>query len=390
MKMQEARKILVVFPHNFFELKSGVHKRFYEFVSCLKALGFEIDLLGLRHFESNWNNFKTENDRHLVNRLFLYDFRTGYHWRLVMNFFSKMFPFSKTKVSGIDSPLPDYAFHGMQSLLAKITGTSRYDYIVIGYVYWANLLQTNLPQGITRVLTMEDFISLKVHEANPGNVNLDAAIAEEIKRVNLFDRVICLSDEELRFFSANAPHPGYDYVPVFMEKPARLACDKVYDILFIGFDNPENIEGLKWFFQQVRPHLKDDLKILVVGKVSLFVADMAGVTKTEYAPRLDEAYGKCRITINPLQSGTGMKVKVVESLAYGIPMVNTPKGLCGMPPELLKEFLVAGDPQLFAAEIRHLLTDPEFYSFHCLAAEKIFSDHFEAGIMRKKLEAIFK
>ncbi len=387
--MMPPRKILIVFPHNFFALKSGVHKRYYEFARSLKEKGFTIDLLGLRHFESRWENFKSGNTDQLVDRLFLYDFRIGYHLKLLRDFLLRLLPFLNMKPSARGIQLPDYAFPGMTRMFDKIIRNNRYQYVVIGYVYWANLLKKGLPPGTRSILTIEDFVSLKLSGTSAGGGSLDAAIEDEAERVNLFDKAICLSYEELAFFSVHAPKPVYFFVPVFMEKPALVAKEKEFDILFIGFDNPENMASLAWFFGQVFPLLPAGIKIRVVGKVARFSIDLPGVTKTEYVQDLGDVYMKSRVSINPMQGGTGMKVKVVESLAYGIPVVSTPKGLCGMPPGLLKEFIVAGDPQSFAAELTRLLTDQLWYAKKCREAEKIFAAYFDAGVVSKKLDEIF-
>lgn len=385
--MSTEKKILVVFPHNFFKRESGVNKRYFELITLLKEKGFSIDLLGLKNFKSSWTKDDLENSDKLIDQLFLYDFRTGFHRQRFCSFLSDFF--SGGKNSKNKNHLPDYAFPGMISVFNRIVARQRYDFILFGYVYWANLLKESLPRDITTVLTIEDFISLKVHEKSTGQVNIEALISEEIKRVNLFDKVICLSHEELKFFTANAVHPEYYFIPVFMHRPPQVAREKEFDLLFIGFDNEDNIEGLDWFFTRVHPLLPSGLKIVIIGKINRYAPVMTGVTKLEFVSDLGEIYAKSRLSINPLQKGTGMKVKVVESLAYGIPIVNTMKGLCGMSPEILEKFIIADEPEHFAGSIMRLLTDERWYAEQCNEAKGIFEGHFEASVVSQKLDQIF-
>lgn len=387
--MNTPKNILIVFPHNFFELKSGVHKRYIEFVRYLKEQGFSIDLLGLKHFESTWNNFDHENSNKLINHLFLYNFRLGYNKYRLWSFLSSLNFISKKRKSKADFQLFDYAFPGMISLLNKILVKKKYDFIIIGYIYWANLLKEIKVHGVLKVLTIEDFISQKLYENRQGPLILEKLINEEVNRVNLFDKVICLSHEELRFFSGNASHPEYFFVPVFMDQPKLVTREKEYDILFIGYDNEDNRTGLQWFFEKVYPLLKSDIKIIVIGKISLYAPELPNVHRTEYIPDLGEIYAKSKISINPLQTGTGMKVKVVESIAHGIPVVNTSKGLCGMPPDILNQFIIADDPQSFANEINNLLSDPVWYDQKCNEAIKTFRNNFDAFVAKKELDKIF-
>jgi glycosyltransferase involved in cell wall biosynthesis len=387
--MNASKNILIVFPHNFYERKSGVHKRYYELVTYLKKKGFTIDLLALKHFESSWKNFNLDNSDELIHHLFLYDFRIGFQKQRLWSFFSK-WKFLFGNQAGLSKgTLPDYSFTGMINLYNKIIKQNKYDYIIIGYVYWANLLKENIPPNIIKVLTIEDFTSQKLFENSPSSVDFEDLVKDEIERVNLFDKVICLSYEELQFFSTNAVNPEYFFVPVFMDQPNPVPTEKDYDILFIGYDNVDNREGLEWFFKKVYPLLNADLKIIIIGKIARYAPGLRNVKKIEYLPEVGEIYSKSKISINPLQKGTGMKVKVIESIAHGIPIINTSKGLCGISPEILSQFIIANDPQGFAGEIDHLLNDANWYQEKCNEAKKTFGTYFDVSVAKNELDKIF-
>ena len=386
--MTGSGNILIVFPHNFFERKSGVNKRYFELVCYLKEKGYSIDLLGLKHFESKWKTFARDNSNNLINQLFLYNFRIGFNKQRLMSLLSTL-SFSKKRNNLLPkNQLPDYAFPGMLSLFNRIVTNKKYDYIIIGYVYWANLLRDNILQDSVSVLTIEDFISPKLIETNGPSFDFTLSAKEEVERVNLFDRVICLSFEELQFFSARTQHPEYYYVPVFLKDPHLVSRRKEYDMMFIGFDNADNKDGLEWFFKQVYPLLNKALKIILTGKIARFAPDLPNVIKIDYADDVSEIYARSKISINPLQKGTGMKVKVIESLAYGIPIVNTSKGLCGMPPDILNQFITADDPQNFADEIHHLM-DEKWYHEKCRDAKTLFLEKFEYNSVKNELNKLF-
>lgn len=387
--MTGSGNILIVFPHNFFEPKSGVNKRYFELVCYLKEKGYSIDLLGLKHFESKWESFARDNSNNLINQLFLYNFRIGYNKQRLQSFLSKQNFTKKRKNLLSKNQLPDYAFPGMITLFNKLVTDKKYDYIIIGYVYWAMLLRDNILQDSSTVLTIEDFISKKLNETNGSSFDFTQSVKEEVERVNLFDRVICLSFEELQFFSARTRHPEYYYIPVFLKNPHWVSRRKEYDILFIGFDNVDNKEGLEWFFKQVHPLLNKELKIILIGRIACFAPDLPNVIKIEYADDVSEIYAKSKISINPLQKGTGMKVKVIESLAYGLPIVNTSKGLCGIPPDILNKFITADDPRNFADEINHLLIDEKWYEEKCRDAKNLFIENFEYRSVKKDLDMVF-
>ena len=48
------KRILIIYPHNFFEKNSGINIMFYYFAKSLKQNGFDIDLFSLKNFECKW------------------------------------------------------------------------------------------------------------------------------------------------------------------------------------------------------------------------------------------------------------------------------------------------------------------------------------------------
>jgi glycosyltransferase involved in cell wall biosynthesis len=383
------RKIFVVFPHDFFELKSGINKRFFELIKYLKDRNFEIDLFGVKHLESKWRNEKFNKPEPLINKLFLYDFRKGFIKEFFTSGHIRNFYFNKTFHLGRLEHLPDFAFRGMRNMFKRIVHENRYDFILIGYVYWANLLKEEIPSHVTPILTLEDFVTKNLYDARKGAINNEILMKEELERVNLFDRVICLSYEELEFFSANARNPSYYYIPIFMQEKRIEHTGKTYDILFVGSNNFSNINGMRWFFEQVYPLLKTDLKIVIVGKIARHTPEFPNIKKINYIENLDDIYAQSKMTINPLQDGTGMKVKMIESLAFGLPVVNTSKGLCGINPGIINKFIIADEPVTFAYEIERLIYDKPYYFEQCEKARRIFIDNFDIAVAKKELDKVF-
>ena len=57
-----------------------------------------------------------------------------------------------------------------------------------------------------------------------------------------------------------------------------------------------------------------------------------GVVATGYVADLKTAYSGCTIAVAPLLRGSGVKFKVPQALAYGLPVVTTTVGVEGLPP----------------------------------------------------------
>lgn len=388
MEKITSQKILLVFPHNFFDLNSGVNRRFFELVKYLHAKNCSIDVLGLKHFDSNWNSGSYNTPEPIVRTLFLYDFRIGYHLNLLLQILKRPFSIIRS-LKGQAKHLPDFAFPGMKRKFMQIVRSESYDRIVIGYVYFANLLKWELPGQVDKVLMMEDLLSF--HPEIDG-LSLDSRTAfamEEISRLSLFNKIVCISYDELTYCASRNSLPNYFHVPVFLSQKKDILFNFEFDILFVGFANRENLEALNWFLYHVKPILSPAIKILIVGSVSDEVPEMLGVYRIRYSRDLDTVYSRCRIAINPMQGGTGMKVKLVEALSYGIPIVSTPQGLCGLTPEIRQFMVSEGSPAGFACEINRLLKEPEYYETNCQNSKYIFNHYFDIESLNKTLDRIF-
>jgi glycosyltransferase involved in cell wall biosynthesis len=385
------KKILVVYPHNFWARQMGIDSRFYQLFVYFKRRDFQVDLFALKNFVSSWEN-PDPNESGLIHRLFLYDFVEGRRLELKKKGKNKQkdFPKQDNHPDIKFSELPDYAFNGMKDMFREIVTSERYDFILISYVYWAHLLDALPGKNSEIILDLSDFTTLNLFDMSEGKVNIGKLIEEEIRRVNRFEKVMCISEDEKWFFSQFAQKPQYYFVPFFMKKEKTgMKSEKMYDILFIASDNPFNIKGVNWFFQEVYPRLNQHIQILVVGKITKYVTEHANVTCIPFAPHLDEIYNKTKISICPLLGGTGIKIKVIEALSFELPVVTTSKGVVGLPAKSANGCLVADNSNDFAKRIHELLTDENLYQQQRELAKNFFMENFEESKVYGVLDEIF-
>jgi glycosyltransferase involved in cell wall biosynthesis len=78
------------------------------------------------------------------------------------------------------------------------------------------------------------------------------------------------------------------------------------------------------------------------------------LSKGRSFPTPGEYYKSIDIAINPVLYGSGLKIKTVEAIAYGIPLVTTSAGAQGLHEESGRSFLLADTPEAFAAAICRL------------------------------------
>jgi sugar transferase (PEP-CTERM/EpsH1 system associated) len=129
---------------------------------------------------------------------------------------------------------------------------------------------------------------------------------------------------------------------------------------------PPNVDGVLWFARAIYPHIRreaPDAPFFVVGQrpvaeVRALPQEQPGVEVTGYVPDTTPYIARSACLIVPLRSGGGMRVKILEALARGIPIVSTTIGYEGIDLVPGEHLLVADTPEEFAEAVLRLLRDP--------------------------------
>jgi glycosyltransferase involved in cell wall biosynthesis len=137
-------------------------------------------------------------------------------------------------------------------------------------------------------------------------------------------------------------------------------------VLFCGaMDYNPNIDALRWYFGEVHDRLRSlvpDVEVLVVGKAP--VAEVQahgqrpGVTVTGGVPDVRPYYRRSWMQIVPLRIGGGTRLKIVESMAIGTPVVSTTIGAQGLDLCHGEDILLADTAEDFARKTAGALRDP--------------------------------
>lgn len=131
-------------------------------------------------------------------------------------------------------------------------------------------------------------------------------------------------------------------------------------LVFMGkWKRADNYDGIKWFFDNVYNNIDKCYKIIIIGKwlPDDFVAQIKNLPNVEYLGFVDNPYdliANSTATISPIFSGAGVKVKVVESLACGTPVIGNEIAFEGISEEFSNFMIYANDPKMYADKINGL------------------------------------
>jgi glycosyltransferase involved in cell wall biosynthesis len=124
----------------------------------------------------------------------------------------------------------------------------------------------------------------------------------------------------------------------FQPNPSFGAKEPHPTILFCGaMDYNPNVDGLRWYFSEMHAQIADaipGLQMWIVGKDPVpevkAYAKLPNVTVTGGVPDVRPYYQKAWLQVVPIRIGGGTRLKIVESLAMGTPVVSTTMGAQGL------------------------------------------------------------
>jgi O-antigen biosynthesis protein len=173
---------------------------------------------------------------------------------------------------------------------------------------------------------------------------------------------------------------------------SRPATDST-EILFVaGFAHPPNEDAAVWFVNEVLPLVRRSVtqaRMTIVGsnptdRVRALKCDCIEVYSNVSDTELIESYRRSRVAVVPLRYGAGVKLKVVEALREGLPLVTTAVGAQGIP-DLANVACVCDDPSHFAAEVSRLLVNDELWVERCEAQIRYAKAHYSDASIRESL-----
>jgi glycosyltransferase involved in cell wall biosynthesis len=184
-------------------------------------------------------------------------------------------------------------------------------------------------------------------------------------------QVVCGPDDETFIRSHISKDVPVAVIPngvdlsYFYYSPGVITHDRQPTILFCGaMDYNPNIDALRWYFAELHDTLRlqiPELKVLIVGKdpapeVGAY-ATKPGVTVTGAVPDVRPYYRRAWLQIVPLRIGGGTRLKIVESIGIGTPVVSTTIGAQGLDLVHEREILLADTAQDFIAQTARALRD---------------------------------
>jgi polysaccharide biosynthesis protein PslH len=267
--------------------------------------------------------------------------------------------------------------------LVGINFPGGYDVVHIDHLQMAQFLPDD--HGRTAVIldnhNIEHRIPKRLAETPGVNPLARWYARTEWPRLRRFEQVAChranlvlaVSDEDAEGLRALVPDRAdrVKAVPIGVDTEYFAVANRRSDsrtLLSIGTMYwPPNVDSMLYFHTEIWPKIKDrvpNVRLNIVGARPTAAIRALGdvdpaINVAGSVPDVRPYAEDCAAFIVPLRSGSGMRVKILNALAMGLPVVSTTVGAEGIDVTDGENILLADSPEAFAEAVLRLLSEPE-------------------------------
>jgi O-antigen biosynthesis protein len=256
----------------------------------------------------------------------------------------------------------------------------------------AEALLPRLRAELPHVRVLYDTVDLHfLREERQAALGSDPALAlraadtrrRELAIADTVDAVVVVSPHEHTLLLEHTATPVFVVPTVHDLRPARLRPPSGHDLLFVGgFRHPPNQDGMRWFVPTVRlrivgADLPESFRTLASDAIEVL----------GWVPALEPLYDQARAAIAPLRYGAGVKGKVGEAMAHGVPVVMTTVAAEGMHITSEVHGLIADDADAFAHAVARVLQDDALWVAMAAQGQSLITERFSTAAVRPLIRA---
>ena len=257
----------------------------------------------------------------------------------------------------------------------------KYEYNLI-YVEHINMVQY-IPEGYKGKIIYDEqdisSIAYASYSLNESNYLLRILYQIESRKLKIyednylhkFNHIFTISElDKKRLLLREIPENKITYLPIPFKSNNIYTFNKDNPIItFIGLLSwTPNFKGILWFIKEIFPKIKEefpDIKFLIAGKTGkelfrfLKILNDSKISYLGFVDNIEKIYLKTSAVVIPIKEGGGIRLKLLDALSRGMPVVSTTLGAEGIPVTPGKDILIADDPQDFAEAVISVINNKE-------------------------------
>jgi glycosyltransferase involved in cell wall biosynthesis len=238
----------------------------------------------------------------------------------------------------------------IHALVARLIMDRQIDVVHIESLHYATLMW-HIPAHVKKVFVYHDlhhkiffeqakFVEKHYNKINPMLDGVKVRFFEQLINKKS-DLKIFLNPEEMKFSPLRSAHVPHIVNPEILFTPPRQSVDCINIFFLGGYKHPPNREAFDLIFHEILPHLKKSAAcnwiFHLIGqgteKLSPLIQEKGLSNKVRirgFVRCINDVFREMDIALFPIPYGGGIKTKIIESMAAGIPVVTTPPGAFGL------------------------------------------------------------
>ncbi len=226
----------------------------------------------------------------------------------------------------------------------------------------------------------------------------------ELRLFSQMDRVQVCSRENKEYVLSLLPHlrgkiqegvhAGIDTSQYCFKSSGR----EPYTMLFLGnFQHAPNRVGLDWFVRRILPYIlkqRPESRLVIVGSGAPSGRELPGcadvIELRGFVGDVREPLSRYAVFVCPILSGSGVRVKLLQAFASGIPVVATGIGAEGIARQDGESCCLADDPVTFAEKVLFLFSHSDTAIDMATRARKEVVANWNMATIVRKLEASYR
>lgn len=299
-----------------------------------------------------------------------------------------------------------YQYEQLKRMVLDYARNTTPDVVVMqwtGAAFLLPVIQKMFPKAYT-VIIEEDvtFLGYERRYKETQDVNRrkrQKALYERLKKTELqvldaCNLVVVNNDKDCRLLQNNGIMSEQIYVVApYYEDYSGVKREKVLPkVIFYGvMSRDENHEAAMWMIQNVMPRLSDlDIRLDIIGsnpREELKQTANEKICVRGYVDDVRKDFAECLCMAVPLRLGAGIKVKILEGMSAGVPILTNAVGIEGIPAKEGEEYYYCEGPEEYVTMIRRLFESKETREAVSAAAKQFMKNTYNID---KRLDGLME
>ena len=216
-----------------------------------------------------------------------------------------------------------------------------------------------------------------------------------------FDKIITFTEEDCKIVQRAAPRNKISIIPIGIDLTKyEFSKDnkKTIDILFVGHMlHYPNIDGLNYFINKIFPLIKKEIpevKFCVIGscieQTNLQIKNDTNIEVIGEVQDIRPYLSKTKVMVVPIRLGGGMKVKILEAMSAGVPVVAAKTAVKGLKVIAGQDIYVANSANDFADKVLSLIQDESKRKTIAQNSREVIKKYYDLNRIAYEEKSVYK